>query len=192
MTPFNQRSNELSVQHTMGYPGSDSRTRKIPSIADGHPGMSRMKSISRSLTTWPGIDKDIEQTVSNCQPCQLNQKSPAPAPLHSCEWPIQPWRRIHIDHIGPFLGKYFLVVVDVHSKWIEIMVVPSTSAQHTIRHLRSVFATHGLPEILVSDNGTGFTSVEFQEFMKRNGIRHITSAPYHPATNGLAERTLML
>ena len=188
MTPFNQRSNELSVQDGCILWGTrvvipeQGRSQVLQQLHDGHPGMSRMKSISRSL---PGIDKDIEQTVRNCQPCQLNQKSPAPAPW---EWPIQPWRRIHIDHIGPFLGKYFLVVVDAHSKWIEIMVVPSTSAQHTIRHLRSVFAT---PEILVSDNGTGFTSVEFQEFMKRNGIRHITSAPYHPATNGLAERTLI-
>ena len=196
MTPFNQRRNELSVQDGCILWGTrvvipeQGRSQVLQQLHDGHPGMSRMKSISRSLTWWPGIDKDIEQTVRNCQPCQLNQKSPAPAPLHSWEWPIQPWRRIHIDHIGPFLGKYFLVVVDAHSKWIEIMVVPSTSAQHTIRHLRSVFATHGLPEILVSDNGTGFTSVEFQEFMKRNGIRHITSAPYHPATNGLAERTV--
>ena len=193
MTLFNQRRNELSVQDGCILWGTrvvipeQGRSQVLQQLHDGHPGMSRMKSISRSLTWWPGIDKDIEQTVRNCQPCQRNQKSPAPAPLHSWEWPIQPWRRIHIDHIGPFLGKYFLVVVDAHSKWIEIMVVPSTSA---IRHLRSVFATHGLPEILVSDNGTGFTSVEFQEFMKRNGIRHITSAPYHPATNGLAERTV--
>ena len=51
-------------------------------------------------------------------------------------------------------------------------------------------ATHGLPEIIVSDNATGFTSNEFQEFVTRNGICHIPSAPYHPATNGLAERAV--
>ena len=53
-----------------------------------------------------------------------------------------------------------------------------------------MFATHGLPAMIVSDNGTAFTSGEFQAFVKQNGIRHITSAPYHPASNGLAERAV--
>ena len=108
------------------------RPKVLQQLHDGHPGVTLMESIARSLTWWPGIDNDIEQTVRNCQ---QNQKSPTPAPLHSLEWPSHPWTRLHIDHIRPFLGKYFLVVVDAHSKWIEIMVVPSTSAQHTIRQL---------------------------------------------------------
>ena len=68
--------------------------------------------------------------------------------------------------------------------------MPSTSTSSTVQKLRAIFATHGLPEVLVSDNATCFTSAEFQEFITRNGIRHITSAPYHPATNGLAERAV--
>ena len=70
------------------------------------------------------------------------------------------------------------------------MIVPSTSSQATIKALRPIFATHGLPEIIVSDNGSAFTSEEFQEFVKQNGIRHLRSAPYHPASNGLAERAV--
>ena len=196
MTPFNRRKTELSVHDGCILWGNrvvipeQGRAKVLQQLHDGHPGVTRMKSIARSLTWWPGIDKDIEKTVQNCQPCQQHQKSTAPAPLHPWEWPDRPWTRLHIDHAGPFLGKYFLVVADAHSKWIDIMVVPSTSTQHTIRHLRTIFATHGLPEMLVSDNATSFTSNEFQEFMERNGIRHITSAPYHPATNGLAERTV--
>lgn len=149
-----------------------------------------MKSIARSIVWWPGIDGDIERMIQNCIPCQQNQKVPPPAPLHAWEWPNRPWARLHIDHAGPFLGKQFLIVVDAHSKWMESRTVSSTSTHTTIRHLRSIFATHGLPEIVVSDNATSFTSTEFQEFMTRNGIRHITSAPYHPATNGLAERAV--
>ena len=112
------------------------------------------------------------------------------APLHPWEWPERPWSRVHIDHAGPFQGKMFLVVVDAHSKWLEVVIVPSTTSQVTIQKLREIFATHGLPEVLVSDNATTFTSSEFQAFMTRNGIRHITSAPYHPASNGLAERAV--
>eukprot|EP00731_Ephydatia_muelleri_P028800 Em0020g444a len=59
-----------------------------------------------------------------------------------------------------------------------------------MRVISHTFATHGLPDILVSDNGTAFTSAEFQFFAKANGFRHVRSAPYHPATNGLAERAV--
>ena len=88
------------------------------------------------------------------------------------------------------MGKTFLIVVDAHSKWLEAVSVPSTSSQATIQTLRTIFATHGLPETIVSDNVTGFTSSEFQQFLTQNGIKHIKTAPYHPATNGLAERAV--
>ena len=82
------------------------------------------------------------------------------------------------------------MLVDVHSKWLEVIPVSSTSSQVAIDHLRNIFATHGIPEAIVSDNGPSFTSMEFQNFVKRNGIKHLTSAPYHPASNGLAERAV--
>ena len=51
-----------------------------------------------------------------------------------------------------------------------------------------MFAAYGLLQLLVSDNGPQFTSTEFADFLKQNGIKHIKSAPYHPSTNGAAER----
>lgn len=84
----------------------------------------------------------------------------------------------------------FLVIMDAHSKWMEIRMVKSATSSTTITALRSVFATHGIPELLVSDNGSVFTSAEFKDFVRYNGIRHTTSAPYHPATNRLAERAV--
>ena len=125
-----------------------------------------------------------------CEACQVNRKSPPKAPLHPWEWPSKPWSRFHIDHAGPFMGKIFLIVVDSYSKWLEVVPVASTSSQQTIKELRHMFATHGLPEIVVSDNGTAFSSTEFGHFMKHNGIRHIRCAPYHPSSNGLAERAV--
>ena len=84
----------------------------------------------------------------------------------------------------------FLVVVDAHSKWPEVIPVSSTTSSSTIEVLRDLFARFGIPEEIVSDNGTQFVSEDFQAFIRSNGIRHITSAPYHPATNGLAERAV--
>ena len=80
-----------------------------------------------------------------------------------------------------------LVVVDAYLKWIEAKVLHSATTQVTIEQLRGLFATHGLPETIVSDNGTCFTSAEFKQFVTRNNIQHMTSPVYHPSINGIAE-----
>ena len=128
--------------------------------------------------------------MKTCQACQSNRKSPPLSLLHPWEFPARPWSRLHVDFAGPFLGKQFIVLVDSFSKWLEVAVVSSCSSLQAIRFLRHVFSTHGLPEMLISDNGTAFTSAEFKTFVAHNGVRHLTSAPYHPATNGLAERAV--
>ena len=120
-----------------------------------------MKAIAQSIVWWPGIDGEIEAKVCGYSECQVNQKAPAAAPMHPWEWPARPWSRIHIDYAGPFLGKMFLIVVDTHSKWMEVELVPAAASAHTIQKIRAMFATHSLPELLVSDNGTAFISAEF-------------------------------
>ncbi|XP_031349460.1 uncharacterized protein K02A2.6-like [Photinus pyralis] len=131
------------------------------------------------------MDVEIKHAVNICQE---NQRAPPKAPIHPWEWATEPWSRLHIDFAGPFQGHQLLIVVDAYSKWLEVELVPTTSSSAAIRVLRSLFATHGLPDVIVSDNGTAFTSAEFAEFTKKNGIRHTTSAPYHPSSNGQAER----
>ena len=91
-----------------------------------------------------------------------------------------------MDH-AKFGNHTLLVTIDAYSKWPEVHIVPSTSAQPTIDKLRTIFATHGLPMTLVSDNGSPFPSTEFHNFMTSNGIVHRHVPPYHPSSNGLAE-----
>ena len=81
-----------------------------------------------------------------------------------------------------------LIVVDAHSKWMEVEIVNSATSQATIECLRIIFTRFGLPEVMFTDNGTCFTSSGFLEFAQRNNIRHVCIAPYHPSSNGLAER----
>ena len=166
------------------------RQRIIDELHAGHPGISRMKSLARSYVWWPGMDAELESKVKSCQQCQQNQKSPPAVPMQAWKWPAQPWSRIHIDCAVPIQGKMFLVVVDAHPKWIEVNIVNSATSVVTIQKLRSMFSTHGLPRVVVSDNGSVFTSSEFQQFMVKNGIHHIRTAPYHPASNGLVERAV--
>ena len=84
----------------------------------------------------------------------------------------------------------FLVIIDAHSKWMEVIPVSNATTAVTVEKLLSVFTIHGLPHTIVSDNGSVFTSSEFAEFVKQNGIEHILTSPYHPASNGLAERSV--
>ncbi|XP_022791984.1 uncharacterized protein K02A2.6-like [Stylophora pistillata] len=126
--------------------------------------------------------------LQKCEECQLARNKPPTAPLHSWEWPKMPWQRIYVDFGGPFMGKMFLVVVGSHSKWLEVETMPNVTSPTTIDKLRHMFARFGLPSQLVNENGPQFTSKEFPEFMKQNGIKHILVSPYHPRSNGLVKR----
>ncbi|XP_045782541.1 uncharacterized protein K02A2.6-like [Maniola jurtina] len=152
-----------------------------------HSGIVHTKALARSYVWWPQLNDDINELVSNCTRCLENRHMP---PKSSHEWviPSRPWSRIHIDFAGPFMNKIFFIVVDAFSRWPEVLTVNNTNSTTVIHHLRNLFATHGICETLVSDNGTSFVSSEMKSFLESNKIKHVTSAPYHPATNGLAER----
>ncbi|XP_036346138.1 uncharacterized protein K02A2.6-like [Rhagoletis pomonella] len=156
-----------------------------------HPGVTKMKQLARRYCIWKGIDRDIERTVRSCEPCVQVQNKPAKAPLHHWEEPKENWERIHIDYAGPFQDNHFLVVVDAKSRWAEFRVIrDAPTTQSTINLLSDIFATHGYPSIMVSDNATIFTSAHFKSYCSKNGIYQKLIAPGHPSTNGLAERNV--
>ena len=90
------------------------------------------------------------------------------------------------------MGQYFLVVVDAYSKWLEVFPTKFCTSSATIRLLDGLFARFGFPEIIVSDNGTSFSSFEFRQFCRTNYIIQGFTAPYHPASNGQAERLVQV
>nr|CDJ95324.1 RNA-directed DNA polymerase (reverse transcriptase) and Integrase domain containing protein [Haemonchus contortus] len=157
-------------------------------LHEGHPGMNRMKALARSYVFWTKINDDLERLVRTCAACQESAKSPIKNLLCSWSRPDAPWSRIHIDFAGPIEGISYLVVVDAFSKWPEIIPMTSTTSTATLRELRRLFAQFGLPQTIVSDNGTQFTSADFQDFCRINGIKHVRSPPFHPQSNGQAER----
>lgn len=196
--PFISRKDELSVQDgcllwgarviipSLGRPGV------LKQLHQSHPGVSRMKALARSYVWWPKLDHDVEMVVKSCQICQEHRNVPAVAPLHPWNWPERPWQRLHVDYAGPFMGKMFFILIDAHSKWMDVYPVNSATSATTIECLRKSFSNHGLPELIVSDNGTCFLSAEFKEFLDKNGVQHVTSAPYHASSNGLVERAVQI
>ena len=194
---FVQKKEELSIEddivlwgHRVVIPDNkEMRNRIIDELHGTHPGIVKMKALARSYAWWPGIDKDLERKVRTCSVCQAEQRSPQATPIHPWEFPEKPWMRLHIDYA--FIDNQdVLIVVDAHSKWIEAALVNKATAYATIVVLRRLFATHGLPETIVSDNGSQFVSEEFARFLSSNNIHHIQTAPKHPSSNGLAERAV--
>ena len=116
----------------------------------------------------------------------------AKAPPNPWRWPSKPWQRIHIDYAWPFMNILSLIVVDAHSKWMEVIAMATTTSESTTNALRYLFASYGLLAEVVVDNGPQFVSVEFQNFVKASRIKHIRSASYHPSSNGEAERAVRM
>ena len=164
------------------------RQQVLDLLHESHPGSTRCKQLARSYVWWPGLDVDIERTVSNCPACAENRREPNAPALGQWEFASVPWQRLHVDHAGPFLGHYWLIWVDSYSKYAGVERVKRPDSATTIKCLREVFALFGLPNQLVSDNGPAYIGEEFQEFLQRNGVQHNRSAPCHPQTNGEAER----
>lgn len=199
LKPFFARQNEISIESGCIFWGYriivplKLREAVLRQLHSTHFGTTKMKQMARDVVWWPKMDAAIEQITNSCEPCLRVRATPAKSELVSWKWPTIPWVRIHVDYLGPFFGKMFMVVVDAHSKWVEcIDMNKSITAQNTIAALHQIFARFGLPCELVTDNGTSFISKEFQDFLQGNGIQHLRSPVGHPPTNGQAENGVKL
>ena len=97
------------------------------------------------------MDSEMEKLVRECSKCQENQRDVPSVPLKLWFWPSRPWNRLHIDYVGPFMNSMFLLIIDAHSKWVEIFKTSSSTSAATIQLLRSTFARFGIPQMIVSD-----------------------------------------
>lgn len=103
--------------------------------------------------------------------------------------PDHPWEKVAADLFE--LGKAtYLLVVDYFSRYVEVQELSTTTASKVIAILKTIFARYGVPSQFVSDNGPQFDCLEMKKFAKKYGFRHITSSPYYPQSNGLAERAV--
>lgn len=165
------------------------RCRMLSWLHENHLGIVRMKMVARSYVWWPHIDKDIEHYAKSCSVCQGTYNIPKEiikTKWHLCTYPLE---RVHIDffHLN---GNTFLLVVDAFSKYLDVKLMNKTDAKSVTSQLNNFFTVFGLAKTLVTDNGPPFSSYEFSEYCRRHDINLIHSPPYHPQSNGLAERNV--
>ncbi|CAI2736565.1 unnamed protein product [Schistosoma spindalis] len=164
------------------------RHKVLKQFHSGHPGINKMKSLARSYAYWPSMDKDIENKCRNCPSCIQAAKNPLKCEPQYWPTPAGPWVRLHADFAGPIHGKMFLIIVDAFTKWPEVYTMANCTTSETIHKLSTLFSCFGVPEIVVTDNGSQFIAESFKYFCNANGITHLRSPPYHPQSNGQAER----
>ena len=123
--------------------------------------------------------------VSNCETCCKNQLQRA-QPLVPSQLPDLPWQKVGTD-LFEWRNKYFLLIVDYYSRYIEIAKLSQTTAEEVILHTKSIFARYGIPEIVFSDNGPQYTAEAYEKFASDYQFEHRTSSPYFPQSNGEAE-----
>ncbi|XP_044592420.1 uncharacterized protein K02A2.6-like isoform X2 [Cotesia glomerata] len=195
-TPYKNRARELSIEndcvmwgHRVVVPKTLQK-QMLNELHSIHFGIVKMKAMARSFVWWPSIDSDIEEISKSCKFCLENADQPPRTQLHSWSWPDAPNHRLHLDFLGPIDSQMYLVIIDAFSKWVDIRAVRDITTKTTVLVLSDYFATWGLPHKIVSDNGPAFASADFAEFVKKYGIVHIKTAPYHPASNGAAENAV--
>ena len=183
---------ELSVADDVIYKGSkivipkSMRKQVLIKIHEGHMGIDKCKKRGREVLYWPRISLDIEQMVQNCSACLKYSAKKPREPLMPHEIPIRGYQRVSSDLFSCH-NKDFLIVTDSFSFYPEVTRLPSTNSKAIIEGHKTMFARHGTPDVLMTDNGPQYTSNEFRNFAKDWDFQHITSSPHFPSSNGSAE-----
>lgn len=169
---------------------SSLRTKALQAAHGGHVGESAMKKIMREFFWWPRMSIDAEKFVQNCETCAMLSRKNPPLPLSSRELPDGPWQILQVDFLtitGCGYGE-FLVLVDTHSRYLNVIEMRNKDAESTNEALCEIFKMWGLPLILQSDNGPPFQSVTFTQFWEQKGVKVRKSIPLWPQSNGAIER----
>ena len=187
---------ELCVADGVLFRGSrvviPSRLRKdmLNRIHETHAGIIKCKRRARVSVYWPGMSKQIEDIISQCTECLENSRQQEREPMLSQDIPNGPWVKVASD-VFEFQGVQYLVVVDYYSKFPEVYCLnQDLRARAVINAHMSIFARHGIPRELVSDNARYYDCAEFRRFAEEWEFKHTTSSPRYPRSNGQAERTV--
>ena len=155
----------------------------------GHLSASKVQENAKQHMYWTGIDADIEDYTKRCQECIKRSQVPK-EPLQPHDIPEGPWRKLGIDYFA-FNGNSYVLICDYFSKF-PFLYRAKTSFWSLRDRLIDLFSIEGYPDEIVSDNGPPFQSKEFAKFLSGLGIKHTTSSPGYPCSNGFIEQHIQM
>ena len=193
LCPYHHTRDDLTVEDGIILCGEAliipplERNKVLQSIHEGHQGISKCQYHSHQCVYWPGINWDIKCIIDACTTCQHHCPQGPQQLLKPSLAPEHPWQHLGAD-IMHFDGNEYLIIIDYYSKMPFVCRIPPSqcNAAMTTSTLKELFAEHGIPESLCSDNGPQFASTLFVEFAADWNFNHCTSAPTNPHSNGQA------
>ena len=172
LKPYWFYRDELSIDDDIILKGRDQvlipksmQPHILEAIHKGHQGRDKCRLRATATVYWNNINADIECVVASCEVCQTHAKFQKKEPLLPNNVPLRPLHTLATDFFA-LDEKEYLVITDQYSKFpFERCMGQSCNSTKLIRYLKELFGMHGIPEFLYSDNGTQFTSYEFQQFV---------------------------
>ncbi|UYV62759.1 K02A2.6-like [Cordylochernes scorpioides] len=153
-------------------------------IHEGRLGIVKCRERAKGSVWWPRITSEIEEMVRTCPMC-IEERTNRHQPLLPSELPNCPWEKVGVD-LFTLKGQNYLLITDYYSRYPEIARLEDMTSASVIVHCKSIFARHGIPLEVRSDNGPQFGSL-FKEFAHEYGFTHVTSSPRYPQSNGFIE-----
>jgi hypothetical protein len=194
--PYWDFRDELSIYEGILFKGDrvlipkSMRSEILQLIHASHQGIVKSKRLARDILFWSGMNKQIEDLVSKCTTCQSMRNALQKEPMLSTEVPNLPWEQVSTD-LFEDEGKHYLATIDHFSGYLEIdELEKDLTSEEVIQKLKKVFATHGIPRAVYSDNGPQYDSREFKKFSKTWGFEHKTYSAVYPQANGMAEKAV--
>ena len=183
--PYYPYRAELSVVYGLVFKGdsivvsSNMRKEIKEKIHQGHMGIKKCKVRARQVVFWPGINAEISEMVLQCPASIKYQQAQKKQPLKSHDVPAEPWYKVGMDLVS-YRNKDYLVIVDYLSNYPEVCPLNNTPSSTIISHVKSIFARHGIPKIVISDMGHNFQVLSLNNTQKSVNLHMRHQAPSIP------------
>ena len=161
------------------------RESYLQRLHEGHLSASKTLTNAKLHMFWPRMEAYIKDYRRRCQVC-IKRSRPAREPPQPHKIPDGPWQKLGMDFFN-LKGKCYILICDYFSKFPYIYSC-KTSWGSLKDHLIDLFSNEGFPKEIISDNGSPFTSQEFADYLSSHGVKHTTSSPHYPQSNGFIER----
>ena len=193
--PYFDLRDQLTVQGTFVFKGQrlvaplSLRRELIDVFHVTHIGIEGCLRQARDSLYWPRMNEELKDKIFKCDVCLANCASQPKEPIQQHDFMAHSWSKVGTD-LCVIDNRELLVVCDYYSNFIEVSRLSRVTTSSVVRELRKIFARYGVPDTLVTDNGTQFSSAEFAVFTRTWNFNHVTSSPRYPQSIGKAENAV--